>query len=171
MVCNVNIVYGNLKSENSEDYSQKPQRNCTFMNSASGIERYMNILLYGRHTTRKTPNTHGDDGFNSQTEDTELGGHRSSFLLATIRQCWFSCVHFYGDHVLYVSAHDFKAIVQEYTSTQERMNAVYLNILYTTPPPPHSGLHLEEVGGTLCNRVSLSKGLTFYTISIPFDNA
>ncbi len=32
---NVNIVYGN-KSENSQDYTQKPQRNCTFMNSASG---------------------------------------------------------------------------------------------------------------------------------------
>ncbi len=36
MVCNVNIVYGNLKSEYSQDYVQKPQRNCTFMNSASG---------------------------------------------------------------------------------------------------------------------------------------
>jgi hypothetical protein len=35
LVCNVNIVYGNLKSENSQDYVQKPQRNCTFMNSAS----------------------------------------------------------------------------------------------------------------------------------------
>ncbi len=34
--CNVNIVYGNLKSENSQDYAQKPQRNCAFMNSASG---------------------------------------------------------------------------------------------------------------------------------------
>ncbi len=34
-VCNANIVYGNLKSENSQDYAQKPQRNCTFMNSAS----------------------------------------------------------------------------------------------------------------------------------------
>jgi hypothetical protein len=33
--CNVNIVYGNLKSENSQDYALKPQRNCTFMNSAS----------------------------------------------------------------------------------------------------------------------------------------
>jgi hypothetical protein len=32
----VSIVYGNLKSENSQDYAQKPQRNCTFMNSASG---------------------------------------------------------------------------------------------------------------------------------------
>jgi hypothetical protein len=36
LVCNV-IVYGNLKSENSQDYAQKPQRNCTLMNSASGV--------------------------------------------------------------------------------------------------------------------------------------
>ncbi len=28
--------YRNLKSENSQDYTQNPQRNCTFMNSASG---------------------------------------------------------------------------------------------------------------------------------------
>ncbi len=35
--CNVNIVYGNLESENSQDYVQKPQQNCTFMNSASGL--------------------------------------------------------------------------------------------------------------------------------------
>ncbi len=28
--------YRNLKSENSQDYAQKPQRNFTFMNSASG---------------------------------------------------------------------------------------------------------------------------------------
>jgi hypothetical protein len=37
LVCNVNIVYGNLKPENSHDYAQKSQRNCrscTFMNSA-----------------------------------------------------------------------------------------------------------------------------------------
>jgi len=27
--------YRNLKSENSQDYAQKPQKNCTFMNSAS----------------------------------------------------------------------------------------------------------------------------------------
>ncbi len=32
---NVNIVHGNNKSENSPDYAQKPQQNCTFMNSAS----------------------------------------------------------------------------------------------------------------------------------------
>jgi hypothetical protein len=28
--------YRNLKSENSQDYAQKPQRNCMFMNSDSG---------------------------------------------------------------------------------------------------------------------------------------
>jgi hypothetical protein len=36
LVCNVNIGYGNHKSENSDNYAQKPQRNCTFLNSASG---------------------------------------------------------------------------------------------------------------------------------------
>jgi len=36
LVCNINSVYGNLKSDNSQDYAQTPQRNCTFMNSASG---------------------------------------------------------------------------------------------------------------------------------------
>jgi hypothetical protein len=33
---NRNIVFGILKSENSQDYAQKSQRNLTFMNSASG---------------------------------------------------------------------------------------------------------------------------------------
>jgi hypothetical protein len=37
LACNVNIVYGNLKPEDSQDNAQKPQRNCTFMNSASGL--------------------------------------------------------------------------------------------------------------------------------------
>jgi hypothetical protein len=37
LVCNVNIVYRNLKSENFQDYAKKPQRNCTFMNLASGV--------------------------------------------------------------------------------------------------------------------------------------
>jgi hypothetical protein len=36
LVCNVNIVYRNLKPDNSQDYAKKPHRNCTFMNSASG---------------------------------------------------------------------------------------------------------------------------------------
>jgi hypothetical protein len=34
LVCNVNIINRNPKYENSQDYAQKPQRNCTFMNSA-----------------------------------------------------------------------------------------------------------------------------------------
>ncbi len=42
--CNVNIVYGNLKSENSQGYAQEPQRNCMFMNSASRDGNYQNIL-------------------------------------------------------------------------------------------------------------------------------
>ncbi len=29
-------LYGNIKSEHSQDYAHKPQRNRTFMNSASG---------------------------------------------------------------------------------------------------------------------------------------
>ncbi len=35
--CNVNIVFENLKSENSQDYAQKPERNFTVMNSASDV--------------------------------------------------------------------------------------------------------------------------------------
>ncbi len=35
LACIVNIAYGNLKSENSHDYAQKTQQNCTFMNSSS----------------------------------------------------------------------------------------------------------------------------------------
>ena len=34
---NLRNLYRNLKSENSQDYAQKPQRNCTFMNSDSGL--------------------------------------------------------------------------------------------------------------------------------------
>ncbi len=45
LVCNVNVVHGNLKSENSQDYAQKPQQNCTFMNSASALR------------SRKSPDT------------------------------------------------------------------------------------------------------------------
>ncbi len=43
LVCNVNIVYGNLKSENSQDYVQKPQQNCTFMNSATGVNGELGV--------------------------------------------------------------------------------------------------------------------------------
>ena len=38
--------YRSLKSETSQDYAQKPQRNCTFMNSASGSSRKRDKCLY-----------------------------------------------------------------------------------------------------------------------------
>jgi hypothetical protein len=43
LVCNINIVYGSLKFENSQDYAQKPRRKCMFMNSVSG-----NTLMFGK---------------------------------------------------------------------------------------------------------------------------
>jgi hypothetical protein len=36
LICNVNKVIANLKSENSKDFAQKPQRDYTFMNLALG---------------------------------------------------------------------------------------------------------------------------------------
>jgi hypothetical protein len=36
LVCNVNIVYRNLKAENYQDYAQKPPQICKFMNSVRG---------------------------------------------------------------------------------------------------------------------------------------
>jgi hypothetical protein len=45
LVCKVNIVYGNLKSEHSQENAQKPQRNCTFMNSASELYSTVQMLL------------------------------------------------------------------------------------------------------------------------------
>jgi hypothetical protein len=47
LVCNVTIVYGNLKSENSQDHAQKPQRNCTFMNTASGLDLFFSAEGHG----------------------------------------------------------------------------------------------------------------------------
>jgi hypothetical protein len=47
--------YGNLKCENSQDHAQKPQQNCTFMNSASVVEpsilyRLLSYLLLLFHS-------------------------------------------------------------------------------------------------------------------------
>jgi hypothetical protein len=48
--------YINLKSENTKDYAQKPQRNCTFMNSASEAVTYeWPWLLQGRRTEEARP--------------------------------------------------------------------------------------------------------------------
>jgi hypothetical protein len=41
--------------KNSQDFAQKPQRNCTFMNSASVVRQshsYSNIILYLSHTSK-----------------------------------------------------------------------------------------------------------------------
>ncbi len=40
--------YRNLKSENSQDYAQKPQQNCMFMNSASEWLSMLNLPLVHR---------------------------------------------------------------------------------------------------------------------------
>jgi hypothetical protein len=56
LVCNVNIVYGNLNSENSQDYAQKPQRNCTFMNSASeSVCNFRAFVVYSINNIRGVP--------------------------------------------------------------------------------------------------------------------
>ncbi len=52
LVFNVNIVYRNLKSENSQYYAQKPLRNCMFMNSAS--VRVSEVLYIARCTLHCT---------------------------------------------------------------------------------------------------------------------
>ncbi len=57
LFCNVNIVYGNLKSENTQDCAQKPQRNCTFMNSASELSsqvwfEWWHVVEYKHYNTR-----------------------------------------------------------------------------------------------------------------------
>ncbi len=41
-------IYGNLKSENSQDYAQKPQRNCTFTNSASVLHKCTDPVMEKR---------------------------------------------------------------------------------------------------------------------------
>ncbi len=38
--------YRNLKSENSQDYAQKPERDCTFMNSVSEGEGKSGLNIY-----------------------------------------------------------------------------------------------------------------------------
>ncbi len=45
LVGNVNIDYKNLKSGSSQDYAQEPQRNCMFMNLASGTVPFLVFSL------------------------------------------------------------------------------------------------------------------------------
>jgi hypothetical protein len=61
LVCN--NVYGKLKSDNSQDFAQKPERNFTFMSSASGLgltttlHRHPNRWGEGRHGLRRMART------------------------------------------------------------------------------------------------------------------
>jgi hypothetical protein len=48
LVCNVNILYGNLKSENFQDCAQNPQQNCMFMNLASDDMEKLYCVLSAR---------------------------------------------------------------------------------------------------------------------------
>jgi hypothetical protein len=44
LVCNVNIVYRETSSsENSQDYARKPQRHCTFKNSAHDVQSFVHL--------------------------------------------------------------------------------------------------------------------------------
>jgi hypothetical protein len=73
LVCNVNIVYGNLKSETSQDYAQKPQRNCTFMNSASGQDANLTFylcILYCRSSSIQTFPHHWKDSIKGDCRST-----------------------------------------------------------------------------------------------------
>jgi hypothetical protein len=54
LVCNLNIVYENIKSESSQEYAQKTQRNCTFMNLASVRAQFVEIYLKTYFCGRKT---------------------------------------------------------------------------------------------------------------------
>jgi hypothetical protein len=54
LVCNVNNLYRNLKSKNSQDYDvQKCQQNCTFMNLDS--VRFSPRILQGDGLSENTP--------------------------------------------------------------------------------------------------------------------
>ncbi len=64
LVFNVNIVYGNLRSDNSQDYAQKPQQNCTFMNSAAAHALLAILVLIQRNCKVKIhPTVRGQAGY------------------------------------------------------------------------------------------------------------
>ncbi len=83
-VCNVNIVYGNLKSENSQDYVQKPQRSCAFMNSTSGYVWSRREL---RDNTSWGPSSIGTYRLKSE----ESGKKRC--IRGAIAGCWLTFHH------------------------------------------------------------------------------
>ena len=53
--CGLRNPYRNLKSENSQDYAQKPQRNCTVKNSASGSGTDIRVCFFTRKSSSTVP--------------------------------------------------------------------------------------------------------------------
>jgi hypothetical protein len=47
--------YRNLRSDNSQDYAKKPQRNCTLMNSASGKKSVQDFFTILHRLTELVP--------------------------------------------------------------------------------------------------------------------
>jgi hypothetical protein len=66
--------YRNLKSENSQDYAQKPQRNCTFMNSASGHQKDYQINASCTNSTRVLNITSAPQSRDTSFRDASSGG-------------------------------------------------------------------------------------------------
>ncbi len=79
-------TYRNVKSENSQDYAQKPQRNCTFMNLASCPPSFSDYLV----TNIRIPNPLGF----GQESRSRWATHPvpdpdwSLILNHTLKKCW-----------------------------------------------------------------------------------
>ncbi len=87
LVCNVNIVNGHLKSENSQDNAQKPQWNCTFMNSASGLVHHTNNFLVSH--SRPTSLMVG----HLQMSQVKYGDRSPKFIWAPVYRCTYCLRH------------------------------------------------------------------------------
>ncbi len=72
----------NLKTENSQDYATKPQRNCTFMNSASGLVPCSATWLKGIPTISEIFRLEGLSQHKSQVI------YRVGFFIAKIGKYW-----------------------------------------------------------------------------------
>jgi hypothetical protein len=85
-VCNLNIVSGNLKIEHSQDYAQKLQRSCTFMNSASGLRgKYQSLFKFQQKWTKTDFQTLN---FNGQCDTlTLLHSFSSKVLCVVLHMC------------------------------------------------------------------------------------
>jgi hypothetical protein len=79
-VCNVNIVYGNIKSQNSKDYAQTHKRNFTFMNSASVADQQQQPLsskFFYSKALQKTPSQPEKKGEREENTRGTEGEHKS----------------------------------------------------------------------------------------------